>query len=393
MNQQLLVRYGEISLKGKNRAKFEDILINNMRHALKDLPYREIKKAYGRIYIDCGDNWQEIAQALQKVFGIVSFSPVIKTELTLDAIKEAALILMQAKATSKTFKVNTRRPNKHFPLTSLEVNQEVGGYLLRNLLGLTVDVHHPEVELDIEIRNEGAYLYHTIIPGLGGMPVGSANKALLLLSGGIDSPVAGYLALKRGVSLEGLHFYSYPFTSERSKQKVIDLSRILAEYTNNGQFKLWIAYFTEIQKALQKSKFPDLNITLMRRMMLRIAAKLAEREKALALVTGESLGQVASQTMESMYVINEVTNLPIFRPLIGFDKQEIIDLARKVGSYDTSILPYADCCTVFVPKNPATKPKLEQVYTAEEQFDIQALVEEAVAKTECVVISKTIDLF
>ena len=225
------------------------------------------------------------------------------------------------------------------------------------------------------------------------MPAGCAGKGLLLLSGGIDSPVAGYLSLKRGVTVEGLHFHSYPFTSERSRQKVIDLAHILADYTGQGRMRLWIAYFTEIQKALQKSKYPDLNITLMRRMMLRIATKLAQREGALALITGDSIGQVASQTMESLHVINAVTSIPVLRPLIGHDKQEIIDLARKIGTYETSILPYEDCCTVFVPKNPATKPRLEQVLAAEAQYDVDALVDEALAKTESVAVSSAVQIF
>ncbi|MFB5065678.1 MAG: tRNA uracil 4-sulfurtransferase ThiI [Candidatus Wallacebacter cryptica] len=392
MYHTILLKYGEISLKGKNRSKFEDILIRNIKYALKDLDYGGIRKAYGRVYIDCGENWQAVVDSLKTVFGIVSFSPVLKTELDLDAIKQAANKLM-AEAQGSTFKINARRPNKHFPLTSMEVNRELGGYVLQNFPEFKVDVHQPDVLLNIELRNEGAYLYHKEIPGLGGMPVGSASKGMLLLSGGIDSPAAGYLTLKRGVTLEAVHFHSYPFTSERSKQKVLDLAQILAKYAGNGEIKLWIVYFTEIQKVLQKSRYPDLNITLMRRFMLRIAERLAKREKALALITGDSLGQVASQTMESIHTINAVTNMPIFRPLIGLDKQEIVDLAKKIGTYETSILPYEDCCTVFVPKNPATKPRIDQVLEAESQFDIDALIDEAVEKTECLTITKAVTLF
>lgn len=392
MYQIILVRYGEISLKGRNRSQFEDLLIKNISHALKGLDYQKISKAYGRIYIESDHNWEAIVEALKRVFGIVSVSPALKTELNMDAIKEAAFELMEGRPNT-TFKVKARRPNKHFPIDSMTVNQEVGGYLLRSFPGLSVDVHQPETELNIEIRNEGAYLYHTFISGLGGLPVGCGGKGLLLLSGGIDSPVAGYLSLKRGVTVEGLHFHSYPFTSERSKQKVIDLARILTGYTGQSQMLLWIAYFTEIQKALQKSRYPDLNITLMRRMMLRIGTTLAQREGALALITGDSLGQVASQTMESIYAINAVTTMPVLRPLIGLDKQEIIDLAREIGTYQTSILPYEDCCTVFIPKNPATKPHLDQVLTAEAQYDIDALVEEAIARTKCITVSDTIKIF
>jgi thiamine biosynthesis protein ThiI len=238
--------------------------------------------------------------------------------------------------------------------------------------------------LNVEIRQEGAFLYSQVIPCLGGLPAGSSGKGLLLLSGGIDSPVAGFLSMKRGVTIEGLHFYSYPFTSERSKAKVVDLATRLAAYNAKGSFKLWIAYFTEIQKALQKTSYPTLSITLMRRFMLRIATQLAEREQALALITGDSLGQVASQTMESIHVINAVTTTPVFRPLIGMDKQEIIDVAYKIGTYETSIQPYDDCCTVFVPKNPATRPRLDQVLEAERELDVEGLVSEAIAKTELV---------
>ncbi len=390
--QKLLVRYGEITLKGKNRSMFERILVDNIKHALQGQDYAKITQAYGRIYIESEENWETIAKKLQKVFGIVSLSPVIETELELKAIKKASLKLME-QFSNHSFKVNARRPNKNFSLTSPEICREIGGFLLQNIDNLSVDVHQPEIELEIEIRNEGVYLFNQSLPGLGGMPVGSSSKALLLLSGGIDSPVAGYLSLKRGVILEGVHFHSYPLTSQRSKEKVFELGRILTEYTGNGQLKLWVVYFTEIQKALHSSKFPDLNITLMRRMMLRIGEKLAQREKALAMVTGDSLGQVASQTMESIAVINEVTNIPIFRPLIGFDKQEIIDLAKEIGTYSTSILPYEDCCTVFVPKHPATRPRLEQVLVAESQFDLDGLIEEAIAKTELIRLSKTVEYF
>lgn len=392
MENILLVRYGEISLKGRNRSKFEDILVRNIKNQLQGLAYNKIEKTFGRIYIKYSGDQQLIIEGLQKVFGIVSISPVIMAELDFDAIKQVAVQLMEPYP-NKSFKVNTRRPNKKFEMDSMEISRLVGGYVLQNIPGLSVDVHNPEIQIDIEIRNESAYLYNSVIRGLGGMPVGSSSKALLLLSGGIDSPVAGYLSLKRGVNLEGLHFYSYPFTSERSKQKVIDLARHLTNYTGTGEFKLWIAYFTEIQKALQRGKFPDLNITIMRRMMLRIGERLAKQERALALVTGDSLGQVASQTMESIATINAVTNMPIFRPLIGMDKQEIVDLSRQIGTYSTSILPYEDCCTVFVPRNPATKPKIEQALEAEAHLDVEGLVEEAVAKTELVRVTQTIELF
>jgi len=377
----LLVRYGELSLKGRNRKTFEDILLANMRSSLADLPHGRITKTFGRVYLETKGNWEELAQRLQSVFGIVSVSPVLKRNLDLEEIKEGASLVVGDTA-GATFKVEARRPNKSFPLTSPELCQALGGHVLRNFPHLKVDVHNPDFILNVEIRQEGAFLYSQVIPCRGGLPAGSSGKGLLLLSGGIDSPVAGFLSMKRGVKIEGLHFYSYPFTSERSKAKVVELATLLAKYNAQGSFKLWIAYFTEIQKALQKGSHPTLTITLMRRFMLRIASELARRENALALITGDSLGQVASQTMESIHVINEVTNIPIFRPLIGMDKQEIIDLAVKIGTYETSILPYEDCCTVFVPKNPATRPRLDQVLEAEAELDVEGLVAEALAKTE-----------
>lgn len=378
----LLVRYGEISLKGRNRRMFENILLNNVKTALEGVSIKDITRTFGRIYIET-DEWEAAAERLQKVFGIVSLSPVLRTDLDLDSIKDAAVRVM-ADTDTVTFKVETRRPNKNFPMQSPEVSRAIGGHVLRNLSHLKVDVHQPDVTLDIEIRREGAYLYSRTIPCLGGLPAGVSGKGLLLLSGGIDSPVAGYLSMKRGVALEGLHFHSYPFTTERSKEKVMELGRILGQFTGQGKFKLWICHFTEIQKAIQMLPFESLRITIMRRFMLRIGAKLAEQQNALALITGDSLGQVASQTMESIFTINAVTTMPVYRPLIGMDKQEIVDISRQIGTYETSILPYDDCCTVFVPKNPATRPTVEQALEAESHMDVDGLVEEAVAQTELV---------
>ncbi|MGI6641174.1 MAG: tRNA uracil 4-sulfurtransferase ThiI [Limnochordia bacterium] len=380
MYHLLLVRYGEISLKGRNRKMFEDLLIRNINAALEGLSIQSISKTFGRLYIET-ENWQEAAARLGKVFGIVSVSPVLRTELDLEAIEEAAVRVMED-TKAKTFKVETRRPNKNFPMSSPELSQMLGGHVLRSVPGLRVDVHTPDVTLNVEIRREGAYLYSQIVPGLGGLPAGVSGKGLLLLSGGIDSPVAGFLSLKRGVAVEGLHFHSYPFTTERSKEKVIELGRILGQYTGTRKFPLWICHFTEIQKAIQGVPFPSLRITLMRRFMMRIGTELAKEKNAYALITGDSLGQVASQTMESIFTINAVTNMPIYRPLIGMDKSEIVEIARRIGTYETSILPYDDCCTVFVPKNPATRPTVEQALEAESHLDVAGLVEEAVARTE-----------
>lgn len=382
----LLIRYGELSLKGKNRRVFETILLENIRKKLESVEHGPLTQTFGRIYLATNGNWRELAERLQSVFGIVSVSPVLKRDLDLDDIKAGAVAVV-ADTEGKTFKVETRRSNKAFPLTSPEISRVIGGHVLANFPHLQVDVHNPDFVLNVEVRQEGALLYSQIIPCLGGLPAGSSGKGLLLLSGGIDSPVAGFLAMKRGVQVEGLHFHSYPFTSERSKEKVIELARQLSRYNRRGSMKVWIAYFSEIQKALQQSSYPALSITLMRRFMLRIGTALAERERAYALITGDSLGQVASQTMESIHTINAVTAMPVYRPLIGLDKQEIVNLAVQIGTYETSILPYEDCCTVFVPKNPATRPTIEQALRAEAELDVDGLIEEAIAKTECVEVS------
>ncbi|MFY9494127.1 MAG: THUMP domain-containing protein, partial [Limnochordia bacterium] len=278
----LLIRYGELSLKGKNRRVFENILLENIRKNLESVEHGPLTQTFGRIYLATNGNWRELAERLQSVFGIVSVSPVLKRDLDLDDIKAGAVAVV-ADTEGKTFKVETRRSNKAFPLTSPEISRVIGGHVLANFPHLQVDVHNPDFVLNVEVRQEGALLYSQIIPCLGGLPAGSSGKGLLLLSGGIDSPVAGFLAMKRGVQVEGLHFHSYPFTSERSKEKVIELARQLSRYNRRGSMKVWIAYFSEIQKALQQSSYPALSITLMRRFMLRIGTALAERERAYAL--------------------------------------------------------------------------------------------------------------
>ncbi|NLJ79403.1 MAG: tRNA 4-thiouridine(8) synthase ThiI [Firmicutes bacterium] len=383
----ILVRYGELSLKGRNRKFFEDLLLKNIRSSLDGIPHGRIGKTFGRVYIRTESNWEQISRRLQRVFGIVSVSPVLKKELDLEQIKKGAIQVIQGQE-AQTFKVETRRPYKGFPLISPEINSALGAHILNACPQLRVDVHKPDLVLNVEIRREGAFLYSRVIPCLGGLPAGSSGKGLLLLSGGIDSPVAAFLSMKRGVNVEGLHFHSYPFTSERSKEKVIELARQLSPYNTEGVFRLWIASFTEIQRALQQNRYPSLSITLMRRFMMRIGAALAAKEQSYALITGDSLGQVASQTMESIYVINAVTTTPVYRPLIGLDKQEIIDLAVQIGTYETSILPYEDCCTVFIPKNPATRPTLEQVFQAERELDVEGLVQESLAGIEVFELGK-----
>ncbi|MGB8955071.1 MAG: tRNA uracil 4-sulfurtransferase ThiI, partial [Tumebacillaceae bacterium] len=285
-----------------------------------------------------------------------------------------------------TFKVEGRRADKRFPLTSPEIAREVATHVLKNVEGLKVDVHNPELTLTVEVRESKAYLLCDIIPGPGGLPVGMSGKVMLLLSGGIDSPVAGWMAMKRGATVEGIHFQSFPFTSERAQEKVNDLAKILAKH--GGRVRLHNVYFTEIQKAIRMHVPEEYSITIMRRIMMRIADRLAHQRKALALVTGESLGQVASQTLESMYVINNVTNMPILRPLVAMDKVDIMRIAKNIGTYETSILPYEDCCTVFMPKNPKTRPKLHEAEAAEAKLDIEALIQEALEKTETLMFNR-----
>ncbi|HOP54346.1 MAG TPA: tRNA uracil 4-sulfurtransferase ThiI [Bacillota bacterium] len=380
----LILRYGELALKGRNRATFENLLIKQTRRVLKDLEGWKLTRPSRRWILDLGGNDpEEVVKRLQKVFGYVSFSPaVVLKEPTIEDIKETTrLIAQNIDPGVETFKVNTRRVDKKFPFESLEVSKELGGVVLKELDGrLKVDVHNPQWVLNVEIRPEGTYLFSQSYPGQGGLPYGSGSKALLLLSGGIDSPVAGYLIMKRGAVVEGLHFHSFPFTSERAKEKVIDLGRKLAEFS--GKFRIHFISLTEIQKELKLKVDPDLNITILRRFMYRIAEAIAKKEQSLAIVTGESLGQVASQTLESLYTINSVTSLPILRPLCGMDKENIITIAKDIDTYETSIQPYEDCCTIFLPEHPETKPRVEQALRAEEVLDVEKLIENALATHE-----------
>lgn len=385
MKQIVLGRVGEITLKGLNRPRFEKALRQNIRRALKDIPALEVKMEKGRFYVEHEGDQQEVIERLRRVFGVVSLSPVYRVPPQLEAIREKALLIMQecVREGKKVFKVQARRAKKDFPHGSLELNHLVGAHILRNIPGLKVDVHNPEVTIHVEVR-ENAYVYGQIIPGPGGLPTGTAGKAMLLLSGGIDSPVAGYLIMKRGVVVEGVHFYSFPFTGEKSLEKVIDLARILATY--QGKFKLHVIHFTEIQKAIFEHCPEEYFTIIMRRMMMRIANRLCTLNGGKALVTGESLGQVASQTMESIMATEEVAEFPVYRPLIGMDKMEIIALAEKIGTYKTSILPYEDCCTVFVPRHPKTRPRLEKVHAAEKDLPVEPLLTEALPASETLFI-------
>jgi thiamine biosynthesis protein ThiI len=386
--ETMLVRYGEIHLKGLNRPFFERVLLQNIKAALEDFAGVTVEMREGRVYVQgyAPAAEERVAGRLCRVFGVHSVSPVIAVPKDFESIFEAARALMAQAASggAATFKVRARRADKRFPLTSMELAAEMGGRLIGAFPGLKVDVHQPQVMLDIEIR-EQAYLYTGAKKAVGGMPVGTGGRAMLLLSGGIDSPVAGYMIAKRGVTVDCLHFESFPYTSAQARQKVIDLAKIMAGYC--GPMRLHIVSFTEIQKKLYEDGPPALLTILMRRFMMRIAERLAIKRKCGALITGENLGQVASQTMDSLHATGSVVSLPVFRPLIGFDKIEIMDRAREIGTYETSILPYEDCCSVFVPRHPATRPKPGESERAEAGMDVEAMIEQALSTLETLEIS------
>lgn len=383
----ILIRYGELALKGKNRDQFEETLLRNVRNSLEDHKQVDIYRRYGRMYVQLnGENAEEVMTKLQRVFGIISLSPTIEVEQTEEAIKEGALRLFQSlEPQPRTFRVDTRRADKRFPKSSMDVSRMVGTFLLRSVEGVKVDLHQPDVNVHVEIRTEGTFISCQTLPGAGGLPVGASGKVLLLLSGGIDSPVAGWMTMKRGVKLEAIHYHSYPYTSERALQKVKDLAEQLTKW--GGTVRLHVVPFTEVQTAIREHCPEEYNITIMRRFMMRIAEKVAQKRKALALATGESLGQVASQTLESMYTIENVVKIPILRPLVGMDKSEITVISRKIDTFELSILPYEDCCTIFTPKNPATRPRVELAERYEEKLDVDALVMDAVLRTEIVEIT------
>lgn len=388
MGGLILARYGEIGLKGKNRWVFEERLIERMHAALQGLGVQRIDREYGRIYVHLTGDVEEACRRLTRVFGLVGVSPAVSVELDLIAIQAAAeTALAEARAAGNcTFKVDTRRPNKAFSLTSPEVNSVLGAHLLKRFPELRVDVHQPAVTLHVELRDQ-AYLYWRSLPGPGGLPLGVSGRAVLLLSGGIDSPVAGWMTMKRGVEVVAVYFHSFPFTSDRAKEKVIDLCRVLAGYS--GTIRLYVVPFTTIQKQLHQAGPDELLTILLRRMMMRIAQRIAEREGAAALVTGESVGQVASQTLPSLAATEAVVNLPILRPLIALDKDEIIARARSIGTFAISIRPYADCCTVFVPRHPETHPRLERVAAAEMGLVDETLLAAAVEKAEIIEVQST----
>lgn len=403
MYDLVIIRYGEIGLKGDNINDFITQLISNIERATSDLGDFEISTVYGRIFLYAdSDKIEKIVERLINVPGIISLSPAQRLRIgkkidkfndrDFEEMKKSAFELFKAEVDNypTTFKVETTRADKSFPIKSPELNRELGAEILRKIESevspLSVDVHQPEHLFEVEIRRGKIYLFLRREAGPGGLPVKSSGKALLLLSGGIDSPVAGWLGLKRGLSLNAVYFDSPPYTSERAKEKVIDLAKVLSRY--GGEIKLQIPYFTEIQQEILKKSPRRYTVTIMRRMMIRIANRLAERNGELALVTGESLGQVASQTLEGLRSSDEVAEFPVLRPLITMDKNDIIDLAKRVGTYEISIRPHEDCCTIFVPDNPATQPKLDTIHFGEEELGIENLIDRAIEKMEVITIDE-----
>ena len=379
MEKVIIVRYAEIHLKGKNRGYFERVFCVNLEKALKGIRH-ELRRTSGRYLIAAFDDLEaeEILSRISRVFGVHSYSIGYRVPSDLDSVFAAARIVCPQ---AGTFKVETHRADKRYPMTSIEISAAIGGKLLDANPALKVDVHAPQHTVYLDIREEGtALVFGAFEEGAGGMPVGTSSKGLLLISGGIDSPVAGYMMAKRGMDVEYLHFHSYPYTNEQAKDKVVELARILSRYA--GGESLATVKVTHIQEEIHKKCAPELNVTLLRRFMFRIAERVAKRKGAKCLITGESLGQVASQTMEGIASSNAVVTLPVFRPLIGFDKEEIIVRAKKIGTFDTSVLPYEDCCTVFLPEFPAIKPKLSFIEEEEKKLDVEALVEEALTTLE-----------
>ncbi|WP_053957682.1 tRNA uracil 4-sulfurtransferase ThiI [Inediibacterium massiliense] len=388
MKKILIARYGEIGLKGHNKSYFVNKLLGHIRGNLKDLGKMSVQHVGGLVFIDMGDyDEEDVIERVKKVFGIVSVSPTYKIQKDMESIYEGALAQVEERMEEeniKTFKVEARRGDKSFSLTSPELCREIGGFILSHTENLKVDVHHPEMILYVDIRDK-AYIYSKKIPAYGGMPLGTNGKAMVLLSGGIDSPVAAWMMAKRGMEIEAVHYHSYPFTSERAKEKVIDLAKILCQYC--GNIKLHSVNLLPIQKEINE-KCPEEEMTILsRRFMMKIAQKIALKREANALVTGESIGQVASQTIQGLTVTNHAVDLPVFRPLIALDKVDIMDIAKKIDTFETSILPYEDCCTVFLPKRPVTKPRLERILISESNLDVEKLVDEAVESMEVIDIS------
>ncbi|MDU1624619.1 MAG: tRNA uracil 4-sulfurtransferase ThiI [Staphylococcus epidermidis] len=384
----LLVRYGELTLKGTNRKMFVNQLKDNVKRALIPLSGYHVKGKRDRMYIELSPeaDINEIIQRLSKVYGIKSISPVIKIDKNEEKINQSAIQLSHDFEKGSTFKVDVKRVDKSFRLDTYELQRQVGGAILKENNNITVNVKNPDYEIKIEVRMDAIYIYEKVIAGAGGLPVGTGGKTLLMLSGGIDSPVAGIEVMKRGVTVEAIHFHSPPFTSEKAKDKVIELTRILAERV--GPIKLHLVPFTEIQKQINKVVHPRYTMTSTRRMMMRISDKVVHQINANAIVNGENLGQVASQTLKSMYAINHVTATPVLRPLLTLDKEDIIKKAKELGTFETSIQPYEDCCTIFTPKNPVTEPDFDKVVKYESVFNFDEMIENAVENIETLTIDQ-----
>ena len=384
MKKVLLLKFGELFLKGKNKKDFENLLMENIKAKLSSFKYK-ISYTLGRIVIsdyELDDEWA-IVEELKTVFGLIGVSKAVEV----DTSEENIFAYASSISLSGTFRVNAKRADKKFPLSSMELERKLGEVILTHNENLKVDLHNPEHIVYVEIRfNNKTYIYYETIKCAGGLPLGSAGKALLLLSGGIDSPVAGYLMAKRGLKLEAVHFHSYPYTSEQAKEKVIELGRKLTKYCD--EIKLHIVSFTKVQEQIHMNCDSEYMITIMRRIMMRVAEKICNENHLGAIITGESLGQVASQTMPSINVTNSVVSLPVFRPLIAFDKEDIIEVAKEIDTYDTSILPYEDCCTVFLPKYPVIKPTIRRAEYNEKFLNVDALVDEAIATKEEIILKE-----
>ncbi|MBR0156763.1 MAG: tRNA 4-thiouridine(8) synthase ThiI [Clostridia bacterium] len=387
MERVILVRYTEIHLKGLNRPFFEQKLIENIRISLRGVGCK-VEREQGRIYVVgiAEEQFDEAIERLKHVFGVYSISPALAVDKDWQCVCDTAFSLMEKqveKDPGLSFKVFARRSDKNYFMNSDQINRELGHEVLERFPSVHVDIHKPKVSLCVEIR-EKAYVYAEEIPCAKGMPVGTAGRAMLLISGGIDSPVAGYMMAKRGLFLSAVHFYSYPYTSERARDKVVELARLVSAYS--GPIRLHLVPFTDIQMTIY-DRCPEKETTvIMRRLMMEIAERIAVSDGAKALITGEALGQVASQTLESLCVTDDAVSMPVFRPLIGFDKDDIMDYARRIGTYETSILPYEDCCTVFVPKHPVTRPVVEDIRASEAAVDFSELIEKAIDSTEHIVV-------
>lgn len=387
MDKVVSISFGEIALKGANRSYFVNKLIGQIRNSIKDLGNLKVYQDKSKIFVEANDeNIDTIVNRVKKVFGIVLVSKCYRTDKEMDNIRRTALIVAKEAIDSKninTFKVDSKRGDKKYPLNSMEISRDVGGYILNNIDNLKVDVHKPDMYVYVEIRDY-AYVYTEKIKAYGGLPIGTNGSGLLLLSGGIDSPVAGFMMAKRGVGINTVHFHSYPFTSERAEEKVKSLAKILTRYI--GKFNMFSVNLLNIQKEINKNCPEDEMTIISRRFMMRIAEKIALRGGMDALITGESMGQVASQTIKGLNVTNSSVDLPVFRPLIGMDKTDIIEIAQDIETFETSILPYEDCCTVFLPKHPVTRPKLKDIEKSEEALDIESLIDDAIEKMEIIKI-------